>query len=284
MAFDGPATTAPEEESKAPVIAEEGLKFGDFEIMQVLGEGSFGKVFKVKKRDSGLVYAMKSMSKKQLINNNQVRYAVTEAQIMKQLDHCYVLKLMYTFQTPDYLHMVMELCNHGDLSQQLDVHQYFEENLARFISAELILAMEHVHAKGVLYRDLKPENIMIDTDGHIRLGDFGLAKQAGEPDHIESSSAKNRMVAQSFCGSPAYLAPEMLMKSGVSASGDVYQIGVVLYEMLVGIPPFYNDNINILYKNISQGKLKIPNYLSKTAKNILLKMLHKDPKKRPTIA
>lgn len=92
------------------------------------------------------------------------------------------------------------------------------------------------------------------------------------------------MVAQSFCGSPAYLAPEMLNKSGVSASGDVYQIGVVLYEMLVGIPPFYNDNISVLYKNISQGKLKIPNYLGKSAKSILLRMLHRDPKKRPTIA
>ena len=91
------------------------------------------------------------------------------------------------------------------------------------------------------------------------------------------------MVAQSFCGSPAYLAPEMLNKSGVSASGDVYQIGVVLYEMLVGIPPFYNDNINILYKNISQGKLKIPNYISKGSKNILTRMLHRDPRKRPSI-
>ena len=181
--------------------------------------------------------------------------------------------------------MVMELCDHGDLSQQLDQHQYFEENLARFITAELILAMEHVHAKGVLYRDLKPENIMIDADGHIRLGDFGLAKQAGMPDdEADERSRKKGMVAQSFCGSPAYLAPEMLNKAGISASGDVYQIGVVLYEMLVGIPPFYNDNINILYKNISQGKLKIPNYLSKAAKSILLRMLHKEPKKRPTIA
>mmetsp|Transcript_32968 Transcript_32968/g.40788 ORF Transcript_32968/g.40788 Transcript_32968/m.40788 type:complete len:242 (+) Transcript_32968:2255-2980(+) len=180
------------------------------------------------------------------------------------------------------MHMVMELCEHGDLSKQLDHHQYFEENLARFIAAELILAMEHVHNKGVLYRDLKPENIMIDADGHIRLGDFGLAKQAGEEDD-DSAQGKNRMVAQSFCGSPAYLAPEMLNKAGVSASGDVYQIGVVLYEMLVGIPPFYNDNINILYKNISQGKLKIPNYLSKGSKNILTRMLNRDPKKRPSI-
>ena len=143
--------------------------------------------------------------------------------------------------------------------------------------------MEHVHTKGVLYRDLKPENIMIDSDGHIRLGDFGLAKQAGQEDEEAILSGKNRMVAQSFCGSPAYLAPEMLNKAGVSASGDVYQIGVVLYEMLVGIPPFYNDNINILYKNISQGKLKIPSYISKGSNAILKRMLNKDPTKRPSI-
>ena len=141
---------------------------------------------------------------------------------MKKLDHSYVLKLMYTFQTPEYMHMVMELCEHGDLSKQLDQHQYFEENLARFIAAELILAMEHVHNKGVLYRDLKPENIMIDSDGHIRLGDFGLAKQAGQDEDEGPVQGKNKMVAQSFCGSPAYLAPEMLNKAGVSASGDVY--------------------------------------------------------------
>lgn len=101
---------------------------------------------------------------------------MTEAQIMKQLDHPYVLKLLYCFQTPDYMHMVMELCEHGDLSMQLDTHQYFDEQLARFIAAELVLAMEHVHKKQVLFRDLKPENILIDSDGHIRLADFGLAK------------------------------------------------------------------------------------------------------------
>ena len=134
--------------------------------------------------------------------------------------------------------MVMELCDHGDLSKQLDMHQYFDEQLARFIAAELVLAMEHVHQKQVLFRDLKPENILIDSDGHIRLADFGLAKQG------EKGSSQ---VAQSFCGSPAYLAPEMLSKAGVTESGDMYQIGIVLYEMLVGIPPFYNDNISVLY-------------------------------------
>jgi len=112
-----------------------------------------------------------------------------------------------------------------------------------------------LHKKKILFRDLKPENILIDSDGHIRLADFGLAKQV-------ASSGRNQ-IAQSFCGSPAYLAPEMLKKEGVTESGDVYQIGVVLYEMLVGIPPYYNDDIKVLYKNISKGKLKIPKYLSK---------------------
>jgi serine/threonine protein kinase len=105
-----------------------------------------------------------------------------------------------------------------------------------------------------LFRDLKPENILIGSDSHIRVADFGLAKKG---------TTGKKQIAESFCGSPAYLAPEMLKKAGVSESGDVYQIGVVLYEMLVGIPPYYNDNIQVLYENITKGKLKIPGYLSK---------------------
>lgn len=134
--------------------------------------------------------------------------------------------------------------------------------MARFLTAELILAMQYVHSLSILFRDLKPENILIDRDGHIRLADFGLAKKAGTPDH--------KQIALSFCGSPAYLAPEMLSRAGVTEAGDVYQIGIVLYEMLVGIPPYYNDDISILYENIQKGKLKIPKYLSKNAKNVLL--------------
>lgn len=194
---------------------------------------------------------------------------------MKGLSHPFVLKLDYTFQTPDHLHMVMELIENGDLSQHLDHLQFIEEPLAKFITAELVLAMQYVHSKNVLFRDLKPENILIDKQGHIRLADFGLAKQGGTQDH--------KQIAQSFCGSPAYLAPEMLSRAGVTEAGDVYQIGVVLYEMLVGIPPYYNDNIQKLYENIQKGKLKIPKYLSKNAKNVLLRVLCQDPKKRPTM-
>lgn len=167
------------EELKLNAFKKQGpVRFSDFEILEMIGEGSFGKVFRVRKKSNSAIYAMKSMKKSTLIQDNQIRYAVTEAQIMKEMDHPYVLKLMYTFQTPEYLHMVMEMCEHGDLSQQLDHYQFFDESLARFIGAELVLAMQHVHERNVLYRDLKPENILIDKDGHIKLADFGLAKQA----------------------------------------------------------------------------------------------------------
>ena len=142
----------------------------------------------------------------------------------------------------------------------MDQETLLDEKIAKFLTAELILGIQHLHKKGILFRDLKPENILIDSDGHIRLADFGLAKQ-GKEGFDEK--------AQSFCGSPAYLAPEMLKKLGVTTSADVYQVGVVMYEMLVGIPPYYNDNMKILYQNIEKGKLKIPKYLSSEAQKCL---------------
>jgi len=253
------------------------VQFKDFEILKVIGEGSFGRVYKGRKKDSGEVIALKVMKKQYLINNNQVKYAVSEAAIMKDLDHPYIMKLVFSFQTPSNLYMAVEYCENGDLAEILDQHSLLDEEVAKFLVAELILGMKYMHEKGVIFRDLKPENILIDSEGHIRLADFGLAKQD------QKAVGKRDFKASSFCGSPAYLAPEMLKKQGVSKSGDVYQVGVVLYEMMVGIPPFYNDNMKILYENIEKGKLKLPKYLSNEARKIILKMLNRDPKKRPTL-
>ena len=117
------------------------------------------------------------MKKQFLINNNQVKYAVSEANIMKSLDHPYILKLIFSFQTPSNLYMAVEHCANGDLSEILDEYSLLDEEIAKFLIAELILAMKYMHEKGVIFRDLKPENILIDSEGHIRLADFGLAKQ-----------------------------------------------------------------------------------------------------------
>ena len=187
--------------------------FKDFDVLEVIGEGSFGRVYKCKKRDSGQILALKVMKKQYLISNHQIKYAVSEAQIMKTLDHPYLLKLIYAFQTPSNLYMALEFCENGDLSQILDEHSLLDEKIAKFLIAELILGIRCLHKKGILFRDLKPENILLDSDGHIRLADFGLAKQGKEGQDLK---------AQSFCGSPAYLAPEMLKKEGVTKAGDVY--------------------------------------------------------------
>lgn len=151
----------------------------------------------------------------------------------------------YSFQTPQNLYMILELCTGGDLQYHLSKNEIFEENEARFFIAEVLLAIEYIHSLNVVYRDLKPENILVAADGHIKLADFGLAKEGIE---------KNK-TAKSFCGSPAYLPPEMLTENGVGKPGDIYQMGAVLYEMLIGMPPFYTQNIQVLYKNIQNAKL-----------------------------
>lgn len=253
----------------------------------MLGQGTFGKVFKVHLKSDAekkQLYAMKVLKKAFLVKNNHLKYAISEANILKKSDHPFVIKLHYSFQTPDNLYMVLDLCSGGDLAFHLTKREMFDESEAMFFMAEVVLAIEFVHSLNVIYRDLKPENILIDSEGHIKLTDFGLAKE-----NIDFKSA-----AKSFCGSPAYLAPEMLTDKGVGRPADIYQMGAVLYELIVGFPPFYTDNIKKLYKNIQTAKLQIPNFISKEAKDLLSvspfscvkplqKMLNKNPKQRITI-
>ena len=169
--------------------------------------------------------------------------------------------------------MILDYCSGCDLAYHLNKKQIFDEDESRFFIGEIILAIEYIHSLNVVYRDLKPENILIDEHGHCRLADFGLAKEnIGEKD-----------MAKSFCGSPAYLAPEMLNSKGVSKAADIYQIGAVLYEFLVGFPPYYTENIKELYNSIRSARLQIPRYISREGKDLLNQLLNKRPDKRITI-
>lgn len=174
---------------------------------------------------------MKILKKAKIYRSEKlVQYTKSECRIMQRLDHPFVLKLHASFQTKERFYLVTDYCPCGDLSMILKRQLVLKEHEARFYIAQIILALEYLHSENVIYRDMKPQNILIDGEGFIKLADFGLAKEeVGEFD-----------VANSFCGSPAYLAPETAKKEGSTHSSDIYQVGVVLYELLTGLPPHFN--------------------------------------------
>lgn len=252
---------------------EQLINFKSFTLLEEIGSGSFGKVYKVIKNDTKQVYALKQLNKEFLIKQKQLKYAIGECKILTYLDHPFIIKMNFAFQTPKNLYMVLDYCPNGDLMTHLSEKGRFPESVARFYIAEIILAIEYLHSLDIVYRDLKPENILLDRAGHIRLADFGLAKENVNPINK----------AMSFCGSPAYLAPELLSKTGSEKSADVYGIGAILYEMLSGLPPFYSDNIKELFKNIKRAMLQFPKIVRNDAQDLIRQLMSKDPNKRPKL-
>ena len=241
----------------------------NFMPIMKLGQGSFGQVYLCEKFTikpsgaripTGKLYAMKILNKKQIMGNNLVKYAKTERDVLTYVRHGFIVGLKYAFQTPEKLFLLLEYAPCGNMSRTLHRDKRFDEDRAKIYLAEIVLAIEDLHKRDIIFRDLKPDNIVFDEDGHAMLTDFGLSKEG-----IQNNSA-----ARSFCGSPAYLAPEMLKRQGHGKSVDWYLLGVLLYEMLVGIPPYYSNNKEQLYENIRSGPLKLPNFLTPDAKDMLI--------------
>lgn len=218
------------------------LTLESFEIIEKLGKGSFGSVFLVRKKDDPEKknYAMKVLEKDKVLAQNLIRYAKTERNVLCLAKHQFIVGLEFAFQTTSRLYLIMEYCPGGDMGQALAKHRRFELDLARIYAAEIVLAIEYLHKNEIIFRDLKPDNVVFDEDGHALLTDFGLSKTG-----MGASSVSN-----SFCGSVAYLAPEMLRRAGHTKSIDWYLLGVLIYEMLVGVPPYFNPDKAILFKNI----------------------------------
>ncbi|CAD8176434.1 unnamed protein product [Paramecium pentaurelia] len=257
-------------ESQNELLKDSKVNFESFEIIKELGSGAFGKVFLVKHKEDGGIFAMKALKKKTLILKKQIKYAITEANVLKMCKHPFILGLHFAFQTPNYLYLVLDYCQGGDLSYHIANQGKFSEEAARFYAAEILLAIEYLHTKDIIYRDMKPENILLDIQGHVKLADFGLSKEG----------VSDQDKAKSFCGSPAYLSPDILSQKGAGKPSDIYGIGCVMYEMMTGESPYYNDDIQQMYKNIQSGTLKWPKKMSIEAKNLLAKMLERDPNKR----
>lgn len=225
----------------------------------LLGKGSFGEVYLIERQIDKKQFALKVLMKKKVFSQNLVRYAKTERNVLCLTHHPFIVSLYAAFQTSDRLFMVMEYCPGGDLGKVITREKRIPEERAKIYAAEIILALEDLHKRDIIFRDLKPENVVLDSEGHAKLTDFGLSKE-GVMDNVS---------AKSFCGSIAYLAPEMLKKSGHGKSVDWYLLGVLIYEMLTGQPPFYTNQKELLFKAIVTAPPKFPPTMSEEAKRLL---------------
>jgi len=239
-----------------------------FNTIKVIGKGSFGKVFLVREKRTNEMFALKVLNKDNIIKRNQVEHTKTERSVLGYVKHPFIVGLNMAFQSKDKLYFVLDYCAGGELFFHLGKVGKFTEPRACFYAAEITLAIDYVHDLGIVYRDLKPENVLLDSRGHVRLTDFGLSKEG-----IRNSSSG----ANSFCGTPEYLAPEILNRQGHGRAVDWWSLGALLYEMLTGLPPFYSRDREKLFEKIRRGTLDYPKYLSHSAHQILKGLLTKDP-------
>ena len=244
----------------------------DFTVIRVLGKGAFGKVMLVRCKEDGAIYAMKALSKAQLLERNEVTHTKTERKALESTHHPYLVHLKFAFQSPHKLYLVMDYCNGGELFFHLKTAGRFDEARSRLYAAQICSALHHLHMAGIVYRDLKPENVLLDHEGHVRITDFGLAK-----DSMDLTDKTH-----TFCGTPDYLAPEIIKGSGHGRGVDWWSLGTMIYEMLGGLPPFYSENFNIMYERILHAPLEFrpPECFKAPAMDLIQGMLQKDPAAR----
>ncbi|XP_032829468.1 ribosomal protein S6 kinase alpha-3 isoform X2 [Petromyzon marinus] len=243
-----------------------------FELLKVLGQGSFGKVFlvrKIKGPDAGQLYAMKVLKKATLKVRDRVRTKM-ERDILVEVNHPFIVKLHYAFQTEGKLYLILDFLRGGDLFTRLSKEVMFTEEDVKFYLAELALALDHLHSLGIIYRDLKPENILLDESGHIGLTDFGLSKE----------SIDHEKKAYSFCGTVEYMAPEVVNRKGHTHSADWWSFGVLMFEMLTGTLPFQGKDRKETMTMILKAKLGMPQFLSGEAQSLLRMLFKRNPGNR----
>ncbi|ODQ81811.1 hypothetical protein BABINDRAFT_160049 [Babjeviella inositovora NRRL Y-12698] len=246
------------------------ITIDDFDLLKVIGKGSFGKVMQVRKKDTAKIYALKTLRKSHIVTRREVTHTLAERTVLARVNNAFIVPLKFTFQSPEKLYLVLAFINGGELFHHLQKEGRFTLSRLRFYIAELLSALECLHDLNVIYRDLKPENILIDHEGHVALCDFGLCKL--------DMALQAR--TSTFCGTPEYLAPELLLNQGYTRVVDWWTLGVLLYEMLTGLPPYYDEDNDIMYKKILNDPLRFPSFVDKDAKDLLTQLLNRDPKKR----
>ncbi|KAL3469606.1 kinase-like domain-containing protein [Aspergillus californicus] len=240
----------------------------DFAIQRTLGTGSFGRVHLVQSKHNHRFYAIKVLKKAQVVKMKQIEHTNDERRMLNRVRHPFLITLWGTWQDARNLYMVMDFVEGGELFSLLRKSQRFPNPVAKFYAAEVTLAIEYLHSLDIIYRDLKPENLLLDRHGHLKITDFGFAKEV--PD-----------ITWTLCGTPDYLAPEVVASKGYNKSVDWWSLGILIFEMLCGFTPFWDQGSPVkIYQNILAGRVKFPPYLHPDAVDLLSRLITADLTKR----
>ncbi|XP_070785393.1 protein kinase C theta type isoform X3 [Enoplosus armatus] len=243
----------------------------DFILHKMLGKGSFGKVFLAELKKSGQFFAVKALKKDVVLMDDDIECTMVERSVLSLAwENPFLTHLYCTFQTKENLFFVMEYLNGGDLMFHIQNCHKFDLHRATFYAAEIICGLQFLHSKGIIYRDLKLDNVLLDSEGHIKVADFGMCKENMQDDLRTST----------FCGTPDYIAPEILLGQKYNSSVDWWSFGVLLYEMLIGQSPFHGRDEEELFQSIRTDNPVYPRWLTKDAKDILVKLFVREPEER----
>ncbi|XP_057317931.1 cAMP-dependent protein kinase catalytic subunit 1-like [Microplitis mediator] len=239
----------------------------DFDILRTLGMGAFGRVKLIKHKETSLYYAMKILDKRKIVKTKQVEHTRNEKRVLQSINYPFVVTLKYFFKDNSFLYMVLPFINGGELFSYLRRKGKFTEKLSKFYAAQVLLTLEYLHYCGLVYRDLKPENILISSDGYLKITDFGFCKL------IQART-------WTLCGTPEYIAPEIILSKGYGKSVDWWSFGVLIYEMTAGYAPFYSKDPMKIYEKIVSGRFKFPAHFSDDLKDIINNLLQVDLTRR----